>query len=98
MYMVLGSLRNRPTRLACGQLHAKPSARIVDGGSKVRPFVEHVFARQKGPMDLCIRSIRIVRAGTRVGMANLVYNMQRYFWLQGRAAPSRTQPSTPSWG
>ena len=56
--------------------------------SRVRAFVEHVFARQKGPMGLCIRSIGMARAITRIGMANLVYNMQRYLWLEGRGAPA----------
>ena len=56
--------------------------------SRVRAFVEHVFARQKGPMGLCIRSIGMARAITRIGMANLVYNMQRYLWLEGRGVPA----------
>ncbi len=56
--------------------------------SRVRAFVEHVFARQKGPMGLCIRTIGMARAITRIGMANLVYNMQRYLWLEGRGAPA----------
>ena len=33
--------------------------------SRVRAFVEHVFARQKGPMGLRIRSIGMARAITR---------------------------------
>jgi IS5 family transposase len=39
--------------------------------------VEHVFARQKGPMALFIRTIGIARATTEIGLANLTYNMQR---------------------
>lgn len=39
-------------------------------------------------MDLCIRSIGIARATTGIGLANLVYNMQRYLWLKGRTAPA----------
>jgi hypothetical protein len=45
--------------------------------SAVRAAVEHVFARQKGPMGLFIRTIGIVRARTKIGLANLTYNMQR---------------------
>lgn len=56
--------------------------------SRVRALVEHVFARQKGPMGLFIRTIGIARATTKIGMANLVYNMQRYLWLEGRSAPT----------
>ena len=56
--------------------------------SKVRALVEHVFAAQKGPMALFIRTIGIARARTKIGMANLVYNMKRLVWLQGRVAPA----------
>ena len=56
--------------------------------SKVRAFVEHPFARMKGPMTLFIRTIGIARATTKIGMANLVYNMQRLVWLEGRGAPA----------
>ena len=56
--------------------------------SKVRVFVEHVFARQKGPMALFIRTIGIARARTKIGMANLAYNLMRYVWHQGRTAPA----------
>jgi transposase, IS5 family len=54
--------------------------------SAVRSAVEHVFARQKGPMGLYIRTIGIARARTKLGIANLLYNMQRMIWLTGRAA------------
>ena len=64
-------------------------ASIANGKrSRVRAFVEHVFARQKGPMGLFIRTIGMARAITRIGMANLVYNMQRYLWLEGRGVPA----------
>lgn len=54
--------------------------------SKVRAWVEHVFSRQKGPMELMVRSIGIARAMVRIGLANLAYNMQRAVWL-GRMRP-----------
>ena len=56
--------------------------------SKTRAFVEHVFARQKAQMKLFIRTIGIARATTKIGMANLVYNLSRYVWHQGRTAPA----------
>lgn len=56
--------------------------------SKVRALVEHVFAAQKGPMALFIRTIGIARARTKIGMANLVYNMKRLVWLEARSAPA----------
>ena len=49
--------------------------------SKVRARVEHVFARQKGPMGLFVRTIGMARATVRIGLVNLVYNMQRAVWL-----------------
>ena len=56
--------------------------------SKVRARVEHVFAVQKGPMAWFIRTIGIERANTKIGMANLVYNMKRLVWLNARSAPA----------
>lgn len=55
--------------------------------SRLRSAVEHVFARQKGPMGLFVRTIGIARATTKIGLANLAYNMQRLVWLSRRAAP-----------
>jgi hypothetical protein len=55
--------------------------------SKVRALVEHVFAAQKGPMALLIRTVGIARARTKIGMANLVYNMKRLVWLEARSVP-----------
>ena len=38
--------------------------------------VEHVFVEQKDRMGLFIRTIGIARATTKIGMANLVYNIE----------------------
>ena len=54
--------------------------------SKIRSKVEHVFAHQKSRTHLFIRAIGIDRARFRIGMANIVYNMQRMLWLGKRAA------------
>ncbi|MCU0987958.1 MAG: IS5 family transposase [Acetobacteraceae bacterium] len=54
--------------------------------SAVRSAVEHVFARQKGPMALVVRTIGIARARVKIGLANLAYNMKRFVWLSGRPA------------
>ena len=56
--------------------------------SRVRSAIEHVFARQKGPMGLFVRTIGIARATTKIGLANLAYNMQRLVWLDRRTAPA----------
>ena len=54
--------------------------------SKVRAAVEHVFARQKGPMGLVVRTIGLARATVKIGLANIAYNMKRAVWLTERAA------------
>ncbi len=48
--------------------------------SRVRARVEHVFAQQANRL---VRSIGQVRAGVKVDMMNLVYNMRRLVWLVG---------------
>ena len=54
--------------------------------SKVRSAVEHVFARQKGPMSLFVRTIGIARARLKIGLANLAYNILRFVWLRTKYA------------
>lgn len=60
--------------------------RANNAKSKVRARVEHVFAEQKGRMGLFIRTIGIARATTKIGMANIVYNIKRLIFLQRAAA------------
>jgi transposase, IS5 family len=84
-------------RLLRSQIHRKKpkgkpmprrTARANGRKSKVRAAVEHVFARQKGPMGLYIRTIGIARARIKIGLANLVYNMKRLVWLTAKTAPA----------
>ena len=71
----------------------KPKGRAMPGAirrannakSKIRSR-EHVFAAQKDRMDLFIRTIGIARATTKIGMANLVYNIKRLLYLCRMAA------------
>ena len=56
--------------------------------SAVRAAVEHVFAHQKGPMGLVVRTIGLARARVKIGLANLAYNIRRFVWLSGRGAPA----------
>lgn len=56
--------------------------------SAMRSAIEHVFARQKGPMALVVRTIGIARAHVKIGLANLAFNMKRFVWLSSRAAPA----------
>jgi IS5 family transposase len=48
--------------------------------------VEHVFAHQKGPMGLIVRTIGIARDRVTIGMANLAYNIRRFVWLRTKYA------------
>jgi transposase, IS5 family len=68
--------------------HARRTARANARKSAVRAAVEHVFARQKGPMALFICTIGIARARTKIGFANLTYKMHRLIWLTAQ------EPST----
>ena len=53
---------------------------------KSGPTIEHVFARLKGPMALVVRTIGLARARVKIGLANIVYNMRRFVWLDRRHA------------
>jgi IS5 family transposase len=68
-----------------GRPMPKRTARANAAKSAVRAHVEHVFARQKGPMALVIRTIGLARARVKIGLANLAYNMRRMVWLAGAA-------------
>ena len=54
--------------------------------SRHRAPVEHVFAVQKQAMGLCIRTIGIERATTKIGLANIAYNMRRLVQVERSAA------------
>lgn len=71
-----------------GRPMSEPTARANGRRSKVRAFVEHVFAHQKARMGLFVRTIGLARATTKIGMANLAYNLTRYIWHEGRVAPA----------
>jgi transposase, IS5 family len=66
---------------------AMPAAirRANNAKSKIRSRVEHVFAELKDRMELFIRTIGIARATTKIGVANLVFNIKRLRFLR-RAA------------
>lgn len=75
------------TKKPKGKPMSERASRANGKRSKIRAFVEHVFARQKGPMALTIRTIGIARAEIKIGMANLAYNFQRLLWLNRKSAP-----------
>ena len=59
--------------------------RANNAKSKIRARVEHVFAEQKDRMGLFVRTIGIARATTKIGMANLIYNIKRLIFLRNLA-------------
>jgi IS5 family transposase len=55
--------------------------------SEVRARIEHVFgAQENAPGGRIVRTIGIVRARAKIGLANLVYNMRRLVTLERMAA------------
>jgi transposase, IS5 family len=71
-----------------GRPMAERTRRANARKSAVRAAVEHVFAQQKGPLGLVVRTIGIARARVTIGLANLAYNMKRFVWLSGRTVPA----------
>lgn len=69
-----------------GRPMSEATSRANGRRSKPGAFVEHVFAQQKSRMGLFVRTIGIARARTKIGMANLAYNLTRFVWHQGRTA------------
>ncbi len=65
-----------------GRPMPKPVRRANGRTSKLRARVEQVFAGQKDRMGRFIRTIDLARASTKIGLANLVYNLKRLVWLQ----------------
>jgi IS5 family transposase len=65
----------------------KHTARANAKKSAIRAHIEHVFAEQKARMGLFVRTIGIARATTKIGLANLLYNMRRLIWLERQTLP-----------
>jgi transposase, IS5 family len=69
----------------------KMPAHIARGNAtraRVRSRIEHVFAAQKCRLGLLVRTVGVVRARVKIGLANLAYNFTRLAWLNQRAAPT----------
>ena len=58
------------------------TARANRAKSKIRAKIEHIFAEQKSRMGLFIRTVGLARARTKIGLANLVYNVKRLIVLE----------------
>jgi IS5 family transposase len=84
--------RGLTARLQRPKPRGKPMPPHVRRGNatrgKVRAAVEHVFACQKQRLRLVVRTVGLARAKTKLGLANLAYNLLRFVWLEGRAAPA----------
>lgn len=95
------SKTNEAFLMGCGKVsqihHKKPKGRAMPRRtarsnarkSAVRAKIEHVFAEQKHRMGLVVRTIGLARAQTKIGLANLAYNMKRLVWLNSRTAPTQ---------
>ena len=70
--------RGRPMPSTVARANGKRSA--------IRAHIEHIFAYQKDKMGLFIRTIGLARARTKIGLANLAYNMRRLIWLKTTAS------------
>ena len=71
-----------------GRPMPRPTRRANGRRAAVRARVEHVFAHQKARMGLAIRTIGLARAQAAITLATMAYNMTRWRWLNGRAAPA----------
>jgi hypothetical protein len=69
------------------------TARANARRSAVRSAVEHVFARQKGPMGLFTRTIGMARARTKIGLANLLLQHASSDLADGPGRTNLTQRS-----
>ncbi|MFD1984359.1 hypothetical protein ACFSOZ_17165 [Mesorhizobium newzealandense] len=74
--------------------HKKPEGRPMSEAtsrangrrSKIRAFVEYVFARMKAQMKLFVHIIAIARARTKIALTNLAYNLMRFVWRRSASA------------
>ena len=83
--------RKKPAGRPMPERTARANARK----SAVRAHIEHVFAEQKARMGLFVRTIGLARATTKIGLANLVYNMRRLLWLHRQPVLTWTLTSLP---
>lgn len=86
------SLIGKVSRIHRKKPKGKPMARHIAKAnarkSVIRSKVEHVFAGLKDRMGLLVRTIGLDRATTKIGLANIAYNMRRLIWLDTRNAPA----------
>lgn len=71
-----------------GRPMPRPLARGNATKSQICSRIEHVFAEQKDRMKLFIRTIGLPRAEATVTLANMVFNMRRWCWLNSQSVPA----------
>jgi hypothetical protein len=76
----------RPSQKAAGRPMPVRTARANGAKSKVRAKIEHIFAEQKSRMGPVHPHGRARPARTKIGLANLVYNVKRLIVLERWAA------------
>ena len=82
--------KDKPAKLAQKDRDARwtvKCTRIANAQkSKVRSRVEHIFAHQKDPMGLVVRTTGLARARVKIGLADLACNMCRWLRMKYAAA------------
>jgi transposase, IS5 family len=78
----------------------KMPAHIARGNAtRARSRVEHVFAAQKCRLRLVVRTVGMVRARVKIGLANLAYNFTRMAWRAAtRTAAALSAARAPAAG
>jgi transposase, IS5 family len=84
--------RGLTARLQRPKPRGKPMPPHVRRGNatrgRVRAAIEHVFACQKQRLRLAVRTVGLARAKTKLGLANLAYNLLRLAWLERQGVPA----------
>ena len=81
-----GSALTDPLPRRAGLDLIPPQRKANRARSRIRPAVETVFAAQKHRFGLFVRTIGLARARTKIGLANLAYNLNRFIWIETRVA------------
>ena len=50
--------------------------------SRRRALIEHVFAFQKNVAGLFVRTVGLARAKLKIGLANILHNINRLAWIR----------------
>ncbi|MEZ5932497.1 MAG: IS5 family transposase [Alphaproteobacteria bacterium] len=73
-------------RRSPGKPLSRKRARANAARGRVRTGIKRVFAVQKDQRGLFIRTVGLDRARTKIGLANLAYNLKCFVWSERQAA------------